>query len=104
MDNEISWLIGLFMIGMVVVLAWILGNSHGHLARMELVAAVHTAKTEVGWTYERYRLESLRMDWLALAPQARAEYSRSWGRPRWAFPSKDGHDPMGEVAKVRGGK
>jgi hypothetical protein len=89
MDNGIDWWVAVLIMGLVIYTAWIAGSSKGHLSRMEDVAAVHTARTEVGWTYERYRLESLRLDWLNLSPQARAEYTRTWGRPKWAMPSRD---------------
>ena len=78
----------------VVLIAWIAGSSKGNLSRMEVVAAVHTAKTEVGWTYERYRIESLRMEWCAMPLEAKREYIRSWGHPVWVKPSRG--PPLGE--------
>jgi len=89
MDNGIDWWIAVLIMGLVIVTAWIAGSSKGHLSRMEDVACVHTARTEVSWSYERYRLESLRIDFMALSPQSRQEYVRMWGRPKWAMPSRD---------------
>jgi len=89
MAGESDFVIALLIMAVVIFIAWVAGSSKGNLSRMEVVAAVHTAKTEVGWTYERYRLESLRIDYMALSPQARQEYVRMWGRPLWALPSRD---------------
>jgi hypothetical protein len=64
--------------------AFALGRQTTNLHRMEIAAAVSVAKSEVGWTYERYRIESLRMDWVAMTVEARKEYVRTWDRPAWA--------------------
>ena len=88
MAGENDFLIALVIMGIVIFIAWIAGSSKGNLSRMEVVAAVHTAKTEVGWTYERYRIESLRMEWCAMPLEAKREYIRSWGHPVWVKPSK----------------
>lgn len=96
------WIAMAIVLGMVV-LAFIAGSSRGNLSRMEVVAAVHTAKQEVGWTFERYRIESLRMQWMALPLEARREYLQTWGRPTWSKDSKGpvlqylGKHPDGDV-------
>lgn len=89
MASENDFIIALVIMGIVILGAWLAGSSKGNHSRLELVAAVHTARSEVGWTYERYRLESLRIDFMALSPQSRQEYVRMWGRPKWAMPSRD---------------
>jgi len=101
MIDPSTMLLGM-LIGALGFSAYMAGRRSHNLARMEIAAAVGTAKQEVGWTYERYRLESLRMDWVALPSSARAEYRRSWGEPTWSRPSTQKADPMADVAKVRG--
>jgi len=88
MTGDTVYIFVLLIMAVVVFIAWVAGSSTGHMSSRELVAAVHTARSEVGWTFERFRIESLRIDWLALTPQARQEYVRSWGRPTWAMPSR----------------
>ena len=78
-----------------LVMAWLLGRQTTHLNRMEQTAAVTVASREVSWTYEKHRLESLRIDWMALTDDARASYCRSWGTPKWALPSQG--RPRGKV-------
>ncbi|GAG55884.1 unnamed protein product [marine sediment metagenome] len=81
----------IFLVSFTIALAAYLAGRNSHnLARMEVTAAVQVAKQEVGWEYQRYRIESLRMDWLALKHQSRQEYVQRWGRPLWA---KDRGDP-----------
>ena len=92
MTGDTVYILVLLIMAVVILIAWIAGSSTGNTSRMELVAAVQTARSEVGWTYERYRLESLRIDWLALTPQARQEYVRSWGRPKWALAPPGAHE------------
>ena len=87
------------LMGLFVVLAWVLGRQSGNLARCEITAAVQVAKQEVGWEYQRYRIEALRMDWVALSPQARKEYCHTWSRPKWATTPKV-LDEMGNVKMV----
>jgi len=88
MASENDFLIALVIMGVVILIAWVAGSSKGNLSRMEVVAAVHTAKTEVGWTYEHYRIETLRMQWMTMPLEGKREYIRSWGHPTWSKPSK----------------
>ena len=78
-----------------LVMAWLLGRQTSNLGLMAQTAAATTASREVGWTYERYRLESLRIEWMALPEDARASYCRTWGTPKWALPSHG--RPQGKV-------
>ena len=71
-----------------LVMAWLLGRQTTHLNRMAQSAAVTTGNREATWTFEKFRFESLRIDWMALSDEARASYCRSWGTPRWALPSQ----------------
>lgn len=76
-----------------------MGRSSNRLARMEIAAMVNVAKQEVGWEYERYRIEWLRMTWLTMPLEARREYTRRFGAPRWAGDFKE--DPLAGIDKVR---
>lgn len=91
-------LLALLILGLGVT-AYMTGRKSHSLARMEVTAAVQVAKQEVGWQYERYRIQALRMDWVALEPSARKEYVRTWGRPSWAGTAPD-PDPLEGVPKV----
>ena len=91
-------LVGL-VIGAMTMAAFLAGKGSGNLARMEVTAAVQVAKQEVGWEYQRYRIEAMRMDWVNLSPEARKEYVRTWARPKWASDAVD-RDPMLGVPKV----
>ena len=91
-------LVGMVLGGMTIA-AYGAGKGTHNLARMEITAAVQTAKQEVGWQYQRYRIESLRMDWCSLSVDARREYMRLYGRPKWAD-RLNVDDPMGDVPKV----
>lgn len=98
--TDLAWFIIALVGGATFAGAYTFGRQASSLARMELVAAVQVAKQEVGWEYQRYRIEALRMDWVALDVAARKEYVRQWGRPRWAG-SEDSPDPLEGVAVVR---
>jgi len=88
----VDLLSALFLLA-IVLTAFLVGRQSNNLARMELTAAVSVAKQDVGWTYERYRLEAMRMEWLSLPVEARREYLRTWGRPTWAKASRTEEDP-----------
>jgi len=77
------------------------GRQTTTLARMEIQAAVNVAKQEVGWEYQRLRLQSMRMDWVRLPVEARKEYERRWGNPTWSKESSQ-PDPVTDVPRVRG--
>jgi len=94
MTGDTVYIFVLLIMAVVIFIAWLAGSSTGNLSRAEVAAAVHTAKTEVGWTYERYRIESLRMEWCAMPLEAKREYIRSWGHPVWVKPSRG--PPLGE--------
>ena len=100
--DDVFVLVLAFVVGTVFVGAYMAGRNTSNLARMEVTAAIQTAKQEVGWTYERYRIEALRMDWVALMPEARREYVHTWGRPRWALPARAGPRDPDDLAEVRG--
>jgi hypothetical protein len=85
MDDIVFWM-SCFGLVLAIIAAVIFGRGSQNLSRMEIVAAVTTAKREVGWTYEKYRIEALRMEWMALAPEVRKEYIRAYGRPKWTTP------------------
>ncbi|GAG70510.1 unnamed protein product [marine sediment metagenome] len=87
-ENDFLIVMTLLIMALVIFIAWMAGTSKGNLGRMEIVAAVHTAKTDVGWTYERYRIEYLRMTWASMKVDAKREYIRAWGQPRWTLPSR----------------
>jgi hypothetical protein len=87
------------LLGALAVAAFLAGRSSNRLAWMELSAAINVAKQEVGWEYQRYRIQALRMDWMALDPVARQEYVRRWGRPKWAGTAKS--EPLEGVTAVR---
>lgn len=88
----------------IIVLAFRLGRQSNALAAMEVKAAAQVVKQEVGWEFQRYRIESLRMDWVALDPSARKEYTRTWPRPKWATTAgtKDPLEGIAPVHVVRG--
>ena len=97
--DMIDLLSALFLVAIVVV-AFRLGRQSNTLARMEITAATQVAKQEVGWEYQRYRIEALRMDWVALSPQARKEYCHTWSRPKWATTPKAVEAELGNVKMV----
>lgn len=99
-ENIVVVVAGLLFGGMLVSM-YMAGRNSGNLARMELTACLQVAKTEVGWQYERFRLQTLRMDWLALSSQSRQEYVRRWGHPSWSHASSS-NPPPADVAVVRG--
>jgi len=103
MDEDIRTLVVVLaglILGAILVGMYGAGRHTGNLARMEMTAAIQTAKTEIGWQYERFRLQTLRMDWLNMDTQARLEYIRRWGTPSWAHASVKS-EPPGDVAVVR---
>lgn len=91
-------LVGMLVGGMTIG-AFAFGKGAGSLARMEISAAVNVAKQEVGWEYQRYRIQALRMDWVALPIEARKEYVRVYGRPQWAARVTE-DDPLEGVPHV----
>lgn len=87
------------VIGAMTLIAYGAGKGTHNLARMEITAAVNTAKQEVGWEYQRYRIESMRMDWCNMSVDGRREYMRLYGRPKWAD-SVNIEDPLKDIPKV----
>ena len=83
LENVENFLLALGLVCLVLG-AFVMGRQTMNLHRMEIAAAVSVAKQEVGWNYERYRIEALRIDWMALPIETRKEYVRQWGRPTWA--------------------
>jgi hypothetical protein len=96
MDNNlvlVSIVLGAFDLGAVGM-----GRTGRALDRMEIAAAANVAKQETTWQWEKYRIETLRMQWLTMPIEARREYARRYGAPRWAGEAKV--DPLEGVPKV----
>jgi hypothetical protein len=88
MYDTMNFMVALGLVCLVLV-SYLMGRQSHRLHLMEMTAAIGIAKQDVSWQYERYRLEALRMDWVALAPEIRKEYVRTWGRPKWAKASEN---------------
>ena len=99
LENSMNFLVALGLVCLVLV-SYLMGRQSHRLHLMEMTAAISIAKQDVSWEFQRYRIESLRMCWVALSPQARKEYTRTWSRPKWARTTKD-HDTLEGVATVR---
>ena len=88
------------------VAGYLAGRTSGHgvksMAIMEMNAAARTAKLEADHTYERYRIATVRMEWVGMAVEAKKEYVRLWGRPSWAHPSRAREQLLEAVSEVRG--
>ena len=97
-DDSMNFLVALGLVCLVLV-SFLMGRQSHRLHQMELTALISIARQDVSWQYERYRLDTMRMEWVALSPQARKEYVRTWSRPKWAT-TKD-HDTLEGVATVR---
>lgn len=100
-DNAANFLAALGLVCLVLV-AFLMGRQSHKLHLSELTAAISIAKQDIGWTYERYRLQVMRMDWVSLPPEIRKEYIRMFGRPAWAHASEK-MNPQSTVAVVRSG-
>jgi hypothetical protein len=92
------------MLGGLAVASFLTGRRAGDLDRMGLMASIQTVKQEVALDYERLRLQSMRMAWVALPVEARREYVALYGRPKWAGKclTDDPLDGVPPVHQVRG--
>ena len=83
LDNPINFMVAMGLVCLVLV-SFLMGRQSHRLHQMELTAAISIAKHDIGWTFERFRIQTMRMEWVALPPQIRKEYIRMYGRPTWA--------------------
>ena len=99
LDNPINFMVALGLVCLVLV-SYLMGRQSHRLHLMELTAAISIAKQDVSWEYQRFRVESMRMCWVALSPPARKEYCHTWSRPKWATTPKAVEAELGNVKMV----
>lgn len=96
-----TYLVAVAMLVMALVFtAYGVGKGNNRLAAMEARASSQIVSQEVSWEIARYRIQSLRMDWVSMAPSAQKTYIREFGRPSWAALHEIDVDPLKGVPLV----
>jgi hypothetical protein len=80
--DTMDFLVAAGLLGLLLS-SFLMGRQSHRLHLAEMTAAIAIAKQDIGWQFERYRLEVMRMEWIALPIETRKEYVRTWGRPTW---------------------